>query len=81
MNSKNKMIVVQYEEQYWRTFDILPDDGFAGYGPSGVNLCIYFPKDNSILNWANWSGLSNDIKNLKKQKCMWCYRASVKAPV
>lgn len=74
-------ITVHYTKQTWQTFDVLPNDGFGGHGPTGVNLWLYFPADKYISAWKNWSGSPNDIINLKKQKVMWCYATKPDAPI
>ena len=69
-----KVIPVCFEEQVWKSFKTPPgDDSEGGYGPSGNHLWVYYPDDNWVSQWHNWSGCSSDIKELIEEKAMWCY--------
>jgi hypothetical protein len=69
---KSKLPVV-FENQVWRDFKIPPEGDGGGYGPSSCHLWVYYPEDNYVTQWHNWSGCSRDIKELIKEKAMWCY--------
>jgi len=66
--------LVNYDVQFWNDFSNPPNQVDSGYGPSGLDLWIYDPKSNYISTWVNWSGSSEDIKALKKDKALWCYQ-------
>ena len=65
---------VIFKSQTWKDFKTPPHIEHDGYGPSGMDLFIYYPKNKRIACWTNWSGSSIDIKSLKKEKALWCYK-------
>lgn len=68
---------VEYEEQRWRSFDE-PPEVHGGYGPSGVNLWIYNPKEKNVTEYTNWSGMC--VSEYKKLKCLWCFVREPRKP-
>lgn len=64
---------VIFKSQAWKDFKTPPQHESDAYGPSSNHLWIYYPEDNYVTQWYNWSGYSEDIKELKKKKAMWCY--------
>jgi hypothetical protein len=69
---------VVFSPQVWRDFKSPPGSEFPdmeddGYGPSGLDIFVYYPEDERVSSWVNWSGCPSDIKNLKKNKALWCY--------
>jgi hypothetical protein len=71
-----------YVEQNWHTFKeaepVLED---TGYGPSGMDLWIYYPQRDYVTEWHNWSGCDSDIKELIKEKALWCFAWEPLSPV